>query len=63
VPGTHWGGGMNEVYCLAQRPFLESTSLYRSDQTTPAGCAELAEEIGDFIARCVLGQDAQFFDG
>jgi hypothetical protein len=57
---------MNEMSSSGVAPerFLDAADLPEPDQSGPARCPEApTEEIADFIARRVLEQDAQFFDG
>jgi hypothetical protein len=60
-------GRRHERYVLIWRgtgTIFGCRALAEPDQSAPARCSEaLAEEIADFIARRVLEQDAQFFDG
>jgi hypothetical protein len=49
---------------VAPERFSDAAHLAEPDQSAPARCSQaLAEEIADFIARRVLEQNAQFFDG
>lgn len=57
---------MNEMFtsAVAPEPFSGAADLSEPDQSGPARCSDgLAEEVADFIARCIFEQDAQFFDG
>jgi hypothetical protein len=57
---------MNEMSASSVAPerFSDAADLTEPDQSAPArGSEALAEGIADFIARRVLEQDAQFFDG
>jgi hypothetical protein len=57
---------MNEMSSSGVAPerFSDAADLSEPDEAAPARCSEApAEEFADFIARCVLEQDAHFFDG
>lgn len=57
---------MNEMFtsAVAPEPFSGAADLSEPDQSGPARCSDgLAEEVADFIVRCIFEQDAQFFDG